>query len=251
MLNILLISGHKSGYNQARNTRSNEGDLNIEVVKGLYDVLKSYCNVDVYPYDRDAYKDRKAGTYLSKYDYNKYNYIFEVHFNSYDTTARGFSVQLHKLYNGGISVEREICKNLSKYFKARGDAGIITRDDLLNMNTALKQGIDYALIEVCFHDNVSDYNIYTTYKKQIIQSIADGIITGFGLVKKDRAVEVINCDYLNLRNGPGMEFSPITQLVKGTKLYPITYEPDSENDYWLKVQTLTGQYGYVWPAYIN
>lgn len=254
-MNILLISGHTSGHNYSMNTKSNEGDLNIELTKLIASYLKEYADIDIYPYDHDAYHDRREGVYLSKYDYKKYKYILEIHFNSYDGSARGASVQLHSNYRGGISVEREIAKALSKYFKLRGDAGIITRDDLLNMNTALKQGVDYALLETCFHDNHKDFDTYQMYKNDIAADIVRAIAKGFGLTnKKTKYIYVQHCDFLNLRSNPGMDGEVIGILKPGECVAPMTYQPDSDGDYWLQVKaSIKGKEltGFVWPEYVS
>lgn len=216
MKKILLVSGHVSGYNSCKTTGVNEGDLNIELVNMLYPLLKPYASVTVYPVERDMYKDNKNG--VCKVDMASFDYIFEVHFNAYDGNARGTSVQIHSDYKGGISVEQTIVNNLASFgFRKRGDNGITRRSDLLNMNIALKLGVDYALLETCFYDNPSDMNIYKANKAKIAKAIADGIIDAFGLTSSGSSAHSkpsgfkpymvrVEIDNLNIRKGPGTNY---------------------------------------------
>lgn len=257
-MKILLVSGHTSGHNSCKATGVNEGDLAIELTKKLSALLSLYAEVDAYPYERDMYKDNKNG--CLKVNLKNYRYIFEVHFNAAGGAGRGASVQLHSAYKGGISVEQAIVNNVAALgFKKRGSNGIVRRDDLLNMNTALRLGIDYALIETCFYDNAADMALYRQNKEAVAQAIARGIIDGFGLeggsagtssgqpVK--RTVTVFDCTALNVRktpNGPA-----VAGTVKaGTVLEVTGSGKDSDGDTWLQVRhgSLTG---YVWPKYVK
>ena len=175
---ILLVSGHTSGYNRCRATGVNEGDLNIELVKLIHQILAKYAQVTVYPYERNMYYDVRDGK--CQVNFNDYDYIFEVHFNA--GGGRGTDVQIHSAYKGGISVEQTVVDRVAAFgFRKRGTNGIVRRSDLLNMNTALRKGVDYALIEVCFYDSAADLAIYQPNKSKIAQAIATGIADAFGL----------------------------------------------------------------------
>lgn len=179
---ILLVSGHTGGYNKCAATGVNEGDLNIELAKNVKAILDSFADVDLYPCDRDMYKDNKNG--CLKANLGGYDYIFEIHFNGYDGTAKGTSIQIHSNYKGGISVEQTIIDKVAAIgFRKRGTDGIVRRNDLLNMSTALSLGVDYALIETCFYDNAGDMAIYKANKDAVAHAIAGGIVEGFGLGK--------------------------------------------------------------------
>ena len=256
-MKILLVSGHTSGYNACKATGVNEGDLNIELVKKIKAQLDPYADVDVYPYDRDMYKDNLNG--CLKVNLKDYKYIFEVHFNAYDGSARGMSVQLHSNYKGGISVEQAIVDNVAAIgFKKRGTNGIVRRSDLLNMNTALRLGIDYALIETCFYDNTAEMTLYKSNKEAVASAIARGIIDRFGLKSAGtgaaagqatkKTVTVVDCKALNVRKTPNG--SILTEVKAGTILEVIGSGEDSDGDTWTQVRAgnLTG---YVWPEYIK
>lgn len=177
MIKILLVSGHTSGYNKCAATGVNEGDLNIEVVKLLEGRLLPYFDVDHYPYERDMYRDLKAGS--AALDMSDYGYVFEVHFNA--GGGNGCSIYLHQSYTGGISVENHILENLKNLgIRLRGCQGINRTSSLLNCNTALRKKVDYALIEILFYDNPENMTFYMTHKSDIADAIAEGIKEGFG-----------------------------------------------------------------------
>lgn len=189
-MRILLVSGHTGGYNKCATTGVNEGDLNIELVENIKGILDKYAEVEVYPHERDMYKDLKAGVVLL--DLRAFDYIFEVHFNGSDGRGRGTSIFLHTDYNGGVSVEHGILMNMEALgFKLRGEGGFNRKNTLLNMNTAFYAGVDYALIETCFYDNVEDMDRYKVNKHAVAVAIADGIIQGFGLHRNDAVVEPV------------------------------------------------------------
>jgi hypothetical protein len=254
-MRILLVSGHKSGHNACRTTGVNEGDLNVELVRKLHALLSPYAQVDVYPYERDMYQDNKNG--CLKVSLKDYRYIFEVHFNA--GGGRGTSVQLHSSYRGGISVEQAVVDNVAALgFKKRGSNGIVRRSDLLNMNTALRLGIDYALIETCFYDSAADMALYRQKKETVAQAIANGIIDRFGLKggssgttsgQSAKTVTVTGCTALNIRTAPNGPIVAET-VEAGTVLEVTGSGKDSDGDTWLQVKygSLTG---FVWPKYVK
>ena len=251
--NILLVSGHTPGYNACKTTGVNEGDLNVELVKILYKLLSPYANVTVYPCERDMYKDIKNG--CCKVNLSNYRYIFEVHFNAFNGNARGTSIILHKNYSGGISVEQSIIDNVAAFgFKKRGTNGIVRRDDLLNMNTCLRKGIDYALIEVCFYDSIADMAIYNKNKNGIASGIAKGIIDRFGLDTSKGNSDlvkgtVVGCSALNVRSNPNGK-TIVGVIAGGSTVYIIGEGKDSDGDTWYKVQA-GSMVGFVWTKYIG
>lgn len=175
---ILLVSGHTSGHNRCKATGVNEGDLNIELVQLIHPILAKYAAVTVYPCERDMYHDVRDGR--CQVNFTDYDYIFEVHFNA--GGGRGTSIQIHSNYTGGTSVEQTVIDRVAAFgFRKRGTNGIVGRSDLLNMNMALRKGVDYALIEVCFYDSAADLAIYQPNKGKIAQAIAGGIADAFGL----------------------------------------------------------------------
>lgn len=183
-MKILIVSGHVSGYNYSKNTGYNEGDLNIELAQLVKPQLDAFADVTLYPVERNMYTDNKNGKLAV--NLSDYDYIFEIHFNAFDGSAYGTSIYLHSDYMGGISVEQAIIENMRSIgFRIRGNNGINRKSTLLNMNTAYKLGIDYALIETCFYDNKNDMELYQKNKNAVAFAIADGIIDKFGLTIKN------------------------------------------------------------------
>ncbi len=254
-MKILLVSGHRPGHNPCKATGVDEGSLNAELVRSLLPLLSPYAQVDVYPYERDMYQDNKNG--CLKVSLKDYRYIFEVHFNA--GGGRGTSVQLHSAYKGGISVEQAVVDGVAALgFKKRGSNGIVRRNDLLNMNTALRLGVDYALIEVCFYDSAADLALYRKKQKETARAIAGGIIDKFGLKAGDagsssgqaesRNAVVTGCSSLNVRRTPN---GSVLGTVKGGSALKITGTgKDSDGDVWYKV-TAGSLSGYVWPKYVR
>ncbi len=247
MKKILLVAGHTSGYNACRTTGVNEGDLNIELVNMIKPFLDDYASVSLYPHNRDMYKDNLQGDL--KVNLSDYEYIFEVHFNA--GGGRGVSVQLHDDYKGGISVEQTVVDNIAAIgFRKRGFDGIVRRKDLLNMNTALKLNVDYALLETCFYDSVDDMAIYKVNKLKVAKAIADGMIAAFGLTLGNTLTKgtVANCSVLNVRKSPNGVV--IGTIKRGTEVDIVGASKDTDGDSWhlIKVAGLTG---YVWPKYIK
>ena len=241
MKKILLISGHRPGGNACTRLNVNEGDLNVQLTRLVAARLSGYADVVVYPYLRDYYRDNLNGRIASEYNMSNFDYVFEIHFNAYDRTTVGTNVQLHLKSTGGVTVEQAIADNLAARigFGKRGVDGINRRDDLLNMNTAFKKGVDYALLETCFYDNVSDLLKYRKSPEKVASAISDGIITKFGLKK---TVKIVNCENLNYRKSPNGAI--VGQYNSGDKIVVYETQPDSDGDLWYRTDQ-----GYIWPTY--
>ena len=241
MKKILLISGHRPGINACTRLNVNEGDLNVQLTRLVAARLSGYADVVVYPYLRDYYRDNLNGRIASEYNMSNFDYVLEIHFNAYDGTTVGTNVQLHLKYTGGVTVEQAVVDNLAARigFRKRGVNGINRRDDLLNMNTAFKKGVDYALLETCFYDNVSDLIKYRKSPEKVASAISDGIIEKFGLKK---TVKIVNCDSLNYRKSPNGAI--LGHYNSGDKIVVYETQPDSDGDLWYRTDQ-----GYIWPTY--
>ena len=185
-MDILLISGHGEGDPGAVGCGYKEADITREIAPKLKSALSKYADVTLYDTEKNMYKQLKSG---KTFDFKKYDYVVELHLNACVNDIKGngkttgTEVLVHSLEKG-ISVEEAILKNFEKLgFKNRG---VKRKTDLLNMNTCKKkQGVSYALIEVCFIDDLDDMNLYQAKKNDIPKAIADGIVKGFGLKEID------------------------------------------------------------------
>lgn len=184
MSKILLISGHGAGDPGASGNGVKEADLTIELANLVYTKLSAgyVSEVMLYPIAENAYKDVKAGKFNVPAGVS---YVFEIHFNAFNTSA--FGAEIYVCINDKtVTVEQEIMKNLSPYFKLRTSDGV-KRDDFAVINHCWRKGIESALLETCFIDNANDMRIYQANKHNIAQGIADGIAKGLGLKKKTTA----------------------------------------------------------------
>lgn len=212
MKKILLIAGHGNGDPGAVGCGYKEADLTREMVKLIKPKLKNYADVDVFDTNKNMYKYLNAG---NTFDFTKYKYVFEIHFNACvkDYKGNGFTtgteICVHTKEKG-TSVEEYILSNISALgFKNRG---IKPRDDLKVMNTCKgKQGVSHALLETCFIDDADDMKIYESKKDKIADAIAKGIIKGFGLTKEKSEMSLKDAKNV-LKNKVGLADETITFL---------------------------------------
>ena len=200
-MKILLIAGHGAGDCGAVGNGYQEATLTREVVSLLKPILSKYADVTVFDTSKNMYKFLKSG---NTFNFKAFDYVFEVHFNAFDKTAYGTEILVHPTEKG-VSVEQNIINGVAALgFTNRG---VKRRTDLLNMNTCKKvQGVSYALLETCFIDNQNDMKLYQEKKQDVVQAIATGIVTGFGL-KEDDPIKI-------LKEKVGLEQRTIDYLLK-------------------------------------
>lgn len=186
-MKILLISGHGDGDPGAMGNGYKEADLVREIVPILRDKLTPYADVTVFDMSKNPYKYLKSNSF----NFKEYDYVLEVHFNAFKKEAtgngktKGVEILVHPTEKG-VGVENAILSNIVALgFTNRG---IKRPTDLQNMNICKgKQGVSYALIEVCFIDDVDDMALYNAKKDAVIDGIAQGIVTGFDLAKNEQS----------------------------------------------------------------
>lgn len=199
-MKILLIAGHGESDPGAIGNGYKEADLTREFVAGLIPLLTPFAEVDVYDFNKKLSSRLAKG---EKFDFKKYDYVFEVHVNALkqdigDGKNKGVEILVHPKEKYTI-VENEILKRVSNLgFTNRG---IKRRTDLTVMNICKgKQGVSYALLEVCFIDDADDMALYNKVKDQYIFAVANGIISGFKLIPKSEypSIEKI-IDFLSIK----------------------------------------------------
>lgn len=188
MLNVLLIAGHGAGDPGAVSGSWKEADETRAIVSNLDTQLDGICNVDIYPTERNAYADLKAG----KLDvqWSNYNYVLEVHFNAFDGAASDGKTKGVECYvtqaEPGTAVEEAICKNIASLgLTNRG----VKRKNYDVIQAARSAGVSSALLEVCFLDDPDDMEIYQNNKAAVATAIAAGIVSGFGIQAQPPAPE--------------------------------------------------------------
>lgn len=186
-MKILLIAGHGQGDPGACSNGYQEATLTRELVSALSSVLNQYADVTVFDVNKNMYKYLKSNTF----DFTPYDYVFEVHFNacvndtSGDGKTTGVEILVHTSEKGTTVEQLIVNKIVELGFTNRG---VKTHSGLQNMNICKgKQGVSYALIETCFIDDIDDMKLYALNKTNIVNAIANGMIQGFGLQKKNDA----------------------------------------------------------------
>ena len=180
----------------------------------MVEELKILDEVTIFDTDKNMYEYLKTG---NSFNFKNYDYVLELHFNAAvndvngDGKTTGTEILVHQ-NEKGTSVEQEILKNICGLgFRNRG---VKIRSDLLNMNVCKgKQGVSYALLETCFIDDADDIKLYIDKKKYIIEAIANGIISGFGLKAKQTYLESTNDIAWELNHS----YFPITEMSNFVK----------------------------------
>lgn len=151
--------------------------------KAIKKTLSAYAQVDLYPTERNAYKDAKAGKLAV--DFGNYGYVLEVHFNSGAADLKGNGRTTGtEIYvttaEKTVGVETKIVQSIAAMgFKNRG----VKRTNFTVIYRAKAAGVSSALLEVCFIDDKDDMSAYAAKKTQIAAAVANAIATQFGLKK--------------------------------------------------------------------
>lgn len=186
---ILLISGHGAGDSGAvakiGKTTYKEAEETIVMVKKIKEQLSAYdVTVELYPTERNAYEDAKAGTL--KKDLGEYNYVLEIHFNACVNDLKGNgkvtgTEAFVTTYDSTQTTEKEMLSCLKGIgFTNRG----VKSHNYTVINRAKTNGSDSCLLEVCFIDDADDMKIYLNNKDTVAKSIALGVVRGLNLKKK-------------------------------------------------------------------
>lgn len=182
-MKILLISGHGAGDPGAVSQFGKEADETIYMVEEIKKTLSKYAQVDLYPTNRNAYSDAKAGKLAV--NFANYNYVLEVHFNACvnDTKGDGKTTGTEIYVTTAektVGVETKIVQAIAAFgLKNRG----VKRTNFTVIYRAKAAGVSSALLETCFIDDKDDMTIYSSKKAQIAAAIANAIASQFGLKK--------------------------------------------------------------------
>lgn len=189
-MKILLISGHGNGdpgaVSRIDGICYREYEQTRRVTEALKKALSPYCEADIYPTSHNAYHDYHAGVLTSTAKFKNYDYVLEVHFNAisasgYDGKTKGVECYVTR-GEKGTGVENLICKKVAAVgLRNRG----VKRYNYAVINTAKKNGVSSALLEVCFIDDPDDMAVYLKRFDDIVNAIANGIAEGFGLRREE------------------------------------------------------------------
>lgn len=185
-MKLLLISGHGAGDPGATSSIGGvayrEADEARRVTAALSKALASYCDVTVYPTDRNAYDDYKKGTLAALAGFSACDYVLEVHFNALKAvTADGNTKGVECYVPVGAEnddTETAICKAVAAVgLTNRG----IKKYNWSVIAAAHRAGVPSALLEVCFIDDPDDMAVYKARFQAIVDAIASAIITAYNL----------------------------------------------------------------------
>lgn len=194
-MKILLISGHGAGDNGAcakiKGKTYKEAEETIVMVKKIKEQLAPYdVTVDLYPTNRNAYEDAKAG--CLKVDFSKYNYVLEIHFNACVNDLKGnCKTTGAEAYVTTSDKTKTAETNMLSCLSALGlnNRGIKSHNWTV-INRAKTKGADSCLLEVCFIDDADDMAIYAKNKDNVAKAIALGIVKAYSLKKKSTSSTV-------------------------------------------------------------
>lgn len=188
-MKILLISGHGAGDSGAvakiKGKTYKEATETIVMVKKIKEQLAAYnVTVDIYPTERNAYEDAKAGNL--QVDLSQYDYVLEIHFNACVKDLKG---------NGKVTGSEAFVTTADKTKAVENDmldclAGIglkkrsVKSHNYTVIYRAKTKGADSCLLEVCFIDDADDMAIYLKNKDNVAKAIACGLVKGYKLKKK-------------------------------------------------------------------
>lgn len=180
-MRVLLISGHGDGDSGASYFGYKEADLTRECTQNIKEALSPYCKVDIADTTKNWYRELcKNGKW---FDFSKYGYVLETHFNSNAKDLKGnkkttgseiYVTKSEKV----VSAEENILKGMERLgFKNRG----VKPKNFDLIHYIKRQGVSSALIEVCFLDDKDDVDLYMSKKKEVARVIAEGIAKGYKL----------------------------------------------------------------------
>jgi len=183
-MQVLLIAGHGNGDPGAVGNGYREDNLTRQMATLIRQELSKYCAVTIADTSQNWY--RKIIKFGEYFNFKPYDYVFEIHLNSsYGTNADGVTTGT-EIYvtreEKNVFVEENIVRNVAKLgFKNRG----VKRKNYDLINYIKKQGVSSALWEVCFISDADDMKLYTAKKRAIAQAVADGIVEGFALHRRE------------------------------------------------------------------
>ena len=194
MTKIMLIAGHGAGDCGAvgkydGKTYCERDEARLVVAEVAARLKKANAEIIVRDPSRNAYTDYKAG----KLALPKLDALIEIHFNALSASNKDGKTK---------GVECYIPASETKTGLADALCAAVSRAGLTNRGTkrynwavitaAKKNGVNAALLEVCFIDDPDDMSVYTTQFSAICEAIAQAIIVQLGLtVKKQMDAEVV------------------------------------------------------------
>ena len=174
----LVIAGHgKQPSGRIDYGAEGNGYKENNLTKELCILMDAYAGEEMsFITDHDVYGYREMGIHTG------WDSITEIHFNAFNTTAKGCEVLIHADFEPD-AMDKKLLAVLDTYFVSRGFKKRSTAlgNRIENMEVCKTKGFNYRLIEVCFIDNAGDIAIYQANKKAIAKGLVEAI-TGNAVV---------------------------------------------------------------------
>lgn len=176
-MKILLSAGHggtDSGSIGA--DKGKEKDRTIALANKVSDYLKKAGHSVTVKQEKNS-----SGAWVFK-NRTGYDYALSIHFNAFNGTATGTEC----LYKTSLGKAKELSKMVANVLGVK-NRGAKQRNELYMLNV----GFDN-LLEVCFHDNSSDLEVYNKKINEVAKKIAEAI---GGEVKESASTSSSNVTY--------------------------------------------------------
>lgn len=247
-----------------------EWSLNNAVCNYAETMLKEYNDVIVERTDdRTGNTDVALNQRLSKAKSLNPIVLISVHHNAAGNGSQFYSATGVSTYvregarSDSKSISTTLVEKMSSYTGLRNRGGAI--EGQLYMTTICN--FPTLIAEGGFMDGESDSKIIVTevYQKAYAKAIVDTLVEFFGLIKSSSPTTVVevtpttnnsgtdsvyaqvtNCTVLNVRSGPGTNFSIIRTLTNGNEVDVL----ESYTNGWSKIN-IVGQIGYVNHNYLT
>lgn len=186
-MKILLISGHGAGDPGATGTHNGktyrESDLTRTMTAELASALLKYCDVDIYPVDRNAFHDALSARAVVNYE--SYDYVLEVHFNAFKASVADGATKGTELYVTNSKRNGALEQSL---VRAVASCGLTNRGVKVHAFRVIAEieraGTPAALMEICFIDDADDMKVFDSRHRDIAEAIAATMAEAFSMSER-------------------------------------------------------------------
>lgn len=175
MTKLFVICGHGAGDPGATGFGYNEA----ERVRTLAKYIQKHGGNDVEI--GDTTKNWYRQDIIDNYNFEKGVQILELHMDSGNPSARGGHVLIDDEAGQPDKYDKALANFLGKVFPGRSEK-IVYRSDLENPDDAVRRGLNYRLLEVCFITNLEDLKVFNGS----LDFIAQEILKCFGITKANQ-----------------------------------------------------------------
>lgn len=189
-MNLLLIAGHGDGDPGAVWNGRQEADETRRLAADFKKALGSRCAVTLYPTDRNAYSDYKAGRLTQTARFSQYDAVVELHFNACAAVPADGKPKGVECYVPTTETDTALASALCRALEGLGfpNRGV-KQYNWAVIASARRQGVPAALLEVCFLDDGDDMALYDRCYDQVAAALADAVANVYGLEEETMTYE--------------------------------------------------------------